>query len=451
MKKLLYIAIISLVVSSCDVFDVEPEASISDSAAITNASGLNAALAGLYAQMQGSYYSGDLFFLADVSSDIAQSVGTWDFYREMDTYVVNADNTEVQDLWAAIYQTVNQANNIIEAAPNVEDANQETRNNAQGEAYFARALAFFDAARIWGGTPNAYNEGGIPLPLAPSRAASFPSRASITDTYNQVEADLMQALNLLPEAVNRGRATKDAARALLARYSLYVEDYAQASTYATQVIDKTSSYSLIDDYAGIFTGKNTMESILELQFDNVNTSGVRFWYAPGAIGGRGELAAHDDFFNSIDDADERKQLFDFDAVSNFTYPTKYIKAGDIDNTHVLRIAEMYLIRAEADLLRGAGDPLADINAVRSRSNLGALDAVTLDDILDERKIELAFEGHRWFDLLRTGRAMDVLSSVPRSNTPGAPAQLTDQARQLFPIPTSELNVNENIVQNNAYK
>ena len=451
MKKLLYIAILSLVISSCDVFDVAPEASISDADAITNTSGLNAALNGLYAQLHGSYYSWDLFFLADVSSDIAPSVGNWDFYREMDTYVVNADNTEIRDLWSAIYQTVNQANNIIEAAPNVADANQNIRENAQGEAYFARALAFFDAARVWGGMPNAYNEAGIPLPLTPSREASFPSRATIGETYAQVESDLMQALSLLTEAVNRGRATKDAARALLARYYLYVENYGEASNYATQVINKTADYSLIPNYTDIFTGKNTSESILELQFDNINTSGVRFWYAPGAIGGRGELAVHDEFFESIDDADERKILFDFDAVGGFTYPTKYIKAGDIDNTHVLRIAEMYLIRAEADLLRGAGDPLADINAVRNRADLADLDAVTLDDILAERKIELAFEGHRWFDLLRTGRALDFLNSVPRTNTPGAPAQLTDATRQVFPIPNDELNVNPNLVQNNAYK
>jgi hypothetical protein len=450
MKKILFIGIISLVVSSCDVFDVQPEASISDSAAITNASGLNAALAGLYSQMQGSYYSGDIFFLADVTSDIAQSVGTWDFYREMDTYVVNADNTEILDLWDAIYDVVNQANNIIEAAPNVEDAPQEARDNAQGEAYFARALAFFDAARVWGGIPGAYSEAGIPLPLEPAREASFPSRASIDQTYSQVESDLMQALNLLPEALNRNRATKDAARALLARFYLYTENYAQASTYATQLIDD-SNYELVDDFTAIFSGKNTSESILELQFDNVNTSGVRFWYAPGAIGGRGELAAHDEFFASIDDADERKLLYDFDAVGGFTYPTKYIKAGDIDNTHVLRIAEMYLIRAEADLQRGAGDPLADVNAIRSRANLPDLDAVTLDDILNERKIELAFEGHRWFDLVRTGQALTVLNSVPRTNTPGDPAKLNDPARQLFPIPNSELNVNENLEQNNAYK
>jgi len=450
MKKLIYAAILSVAIFSCNVFDVEPEASISDDSAITNASGLNAALAGLYAQMQGSYYSGDIFFLADVTSDVAQSVGTWDFYREMDTYVVNADNTEILDLWDAIYDVVNQANNIIEAAPNVEDANQQARDVARGEALFARGLAFFDAARIWGGVPGAYAEMGVPLPLEPSREATFPSRPSIDQTYAQVEADLTEALALLPESVSRGRATRAAARALLARYYLYVKDYAQASSYATQLIEDPD-YELVEDFTAIYSGKNTTESIFEMQFDIVNTSGVRFWYAPGAIGGRGELAVHDEFYNSIEDADERKQLYALDEVGGFVYPTKYIKASDIDNTHVLRIAEMYLIRAEADLLRGAGDPLSDINAIRNRADLPDLEAVTLDDILEERKIELAFEGHRWFDLIRTGQAMDVLNSVPRTNTPGDPARLNDPARQLFPIPNSELNVNANLEQNNAYK
>jgi hypothetical protein len=150
MKKILFIGIISLVVSSCDVFDVQPEASISDSAAITNASGLNAALAGLYAQMQGSYYSGDIFFLADVTSDIAQSVGTWDFYREMDTYVVNADNTEILDLWDAIYDVVNQANNIIEAAPNVEDAQLRKSETMHREKLILPELWPFSTLPVFG-------------------------------------------------------------------------------------------------------------------------------------------------------------------------------------------------------------------------------------------------------------------------------------------------------------
>lgn len=459
MKKFIYIFIIFFALSSCEVFDTAPQESISDQGAISSASGLQAALGGLYSQMQDSYYGGDIFFLGDVSSDIAQSVGTWDFYREMDTYFVASDNTEVLDLWDAIYEVVNQANNIIESAPNVTDASQALINQSLGEAYFARGMAFFDAAKVWGGIPGVIGDLGVPLPLEPSREATFPSRASLDATYDQVEADLNQALNLLPEVNslsapdgnNRDRANKAAVRALLARYHLYMGNYAQASDFASQVIND-SKYALVENYADIFQGENTSESIFELQFNNADQSGLRFWYAPGALGGRGELAAHDDFYNAIPDNDARKALYGFDEVGDFVYPTKYFKAGDIDNAHVIRLAEMYLIRAEADLFESKGDPTADVNAIRTRAGLDPLDGpVTLDDILNERKVELAFEGHRWFDLIRTGKALEVLASVPRTNTPGDPAALTDANRQLFPIPNLELNANANLVQNAAYR
>ncbi len=453
MKKFIYLFAIIFTLAACDVFDTEPELSISDQVAITNASGLGAALGGLYNRIQSSYYSGDIFFLSDVSSDIAQSVGTWDFYREMDTYVIGADNTEVLDLWTAIYRVVNQANNIIASTPNVQDATQDLIDQSLGEAYFARGLAIFDAARIWGGVPGVIGDLGVPLPLEPSREATFPERASLDATYAQVGADLNQALNLLPEvnSFGAGRVNKAAARALLARYHLYLRNYGQASDFASQVIND-SKYSLLDDYADIFEGENTAESIFELQFNNANTSGLRFWYAPGAIGGRGELAAHDEFYEAIPDEDARKALFGFDDVGGFVYPTKYIKAGDIDNAHILRLGEMYLIRAEADLMESKGDPTADVNAIRTRAGLAPLDGpVTLDDILNEKKVELAFEGHRWFDLLRTGKAMEVLASVPRTNTPGDPASLSNPQRQLFPIPNLDLNANANLVQNAAYR
>jgi len=453
MKKFIYILIITVAFASCEVFDTAPQESISDEGAITSASGLQAALGGLYSQLQGSYYSGDIFFLSDVSSDIAQSVGTWDFYREMDTYVINADNGEVLALWDAIYEVANQANNIIAEAPNVEDASQELIDQSLGEAYFARGLAFFDAARIWGGIPGVIGDLGVPIPTEPSREASFPERPSLQATYDQVEADLNQALNLLPEtnSFGAGRVDKAAARALLARYHLYMGEYAQASDFASQVIND-GRFMLLPNIADVFAGENTAESIFELQFNNADQSNLRLWYAPGAIGGRGDLAAHDEFYNAIPDNDERKALFGFDEVGGFIYPTKYIKAGDIDNAHILRIAEMYLIRAEADLMENKGDPTADVNAVRTRSGLDPLAGpVTLDDILDERKVELAFEGHRWFDLLRTGRALTVLASVPRTNTPGDPAMLTDPQRQLFPIPNLDLNANANLVQNEAYR
>ncbi len=456
MKKLLYILILSIVAFSCDVFDVQPQASVDDSTAIVNAGGLTAAVNGLYDRLQTNYYNGDLFMVGDLSAEIAQSVGTWDFYREMDTYRVSPDNNENRDLFTAIYQVVNQANNIIEAAPGVSDATEAAINKALGEAYFARGLAFMDAAMLWGGIPGVYGTLGITLPLEPSRMPIELPRASLQETWAQIESDFQKALPLLPEASVStsgvpARITKAAARAMLARTYLYLKNYAQASDFATQVINDTK-FKLVDDYTAIFTGKLTTESIFELQFDNADQSGIRTWYIPTSAGGRGDLAAHDEFYNSIPADDERKKLYAFDNNAKFYYPTKYAKAGNIDNIHVIRLSEMYLIRAEADYLAGKGNPLADLNTVRGRANLAPLASISsIDDILNERKIEFAFEGQRWYDLLRTGKATTVLASVPRTNSPGAPATLADANRQVLPIPSAELNANPNTVQNDAYK
>ncbi|MDX1938996.1 MAG: RagB/SusD family nutrient uptake outer membrane protein [Saprospiraceae bacterium] len=451
MKKLLYILIISVVAFSCDVFDVEPEASVSDNAAITNAGGLKAAVNGLYDRLQSGYHNGRLFIAGDISTDISQSVGTWDFYREMDTYRVSPDNNENRDLFTAIYQVVNQANNIIAAAPGVADATDAVKNQSLGEAYFARGISFFDAAMYWGGIPGVYGTLGISLPLEPSREAVTLPRASIQETWDQIEADLQQAVSLLPETGAPARITKAAARGMLARMYLYLKEYGQASDFATQVINDTK-FKLPDDYTTVFTGKLSSESIFEMQFDNADQSAIRTWYIPTSAGGRGDLAAHDEFYNAIPAEDERKKLYAYDANAKFYYPTKYSKAGNIDNIHVLRLAEMYLIRAEADFLAGKGNPLADVNTIRVRANLAPLVAInSVDDILNERKVEFAFEGQRWYDLVRTGKALTVLASVPRNNSPGAPATLTDAKRQVFPIPSVELNANPNSVQNDAYK
>ncbi|MFN7115264.1 MAG: RagB/SusD family nutrient uptake outer membrane protein [Saprospiraceae bacterium] len=458
MKKLLYIISLSWLAFSCDVFDVAPEAAVADDTAINNIGGLNAAVNGLYDRLQGGggaantgYYNGRSFLANDLSADVAQSVGTWDFYREMDTYRVSPDNVENRDLFTTIYQVVNQANNIIAAAPGVSDATEAQKNNALGTAYFARGLAFMDAALLWGGIPGVYGTLGITLPLEPSRQAVALPRASLQETWAQIESDFQKALTLLPETGAPARISKPAAQAMLARVYLYLKNYEQASNFASQVIANTK-FQLVADYTAIFNNKLTAESILEFQFDNVDQNAIRTWYIPTSAGGRGDIAIHDEFYNAIPANDERKKLYAFDANSKFYYPTKYAKAGNIDNIHVIRLAEMYLIRAEADYLSGKGNPLADLNAVHTRADLPALTAITsIDDILNERKIEFAVEGQRWYDLLRTGKALTVLASVPRTNAPGAPATLAEANRQVLPIPSAELNANPNSVQNDAYK
>lgn len=472
--SVMLVAVLSLFASSCNEFLTRlPETEIADNTAITNRRGTEAAIAGMYNAVQGSTgqgnntgrgYSGRFQMIGDVSADISQSVGTWDFYREMDTYAVNADNQEIREYWLGAYRSVNQANNIIAAlqgsATPFPDLTEALRNRYLGEAYFVRALAFFDLTRTFGGVPNVYGEQGIPLPLEPSRGVTRPARASLQETWARIEMDLNQARTLLANApVDRTRANIAAVNALFARYHLYLRNWARAAEFATLVIADSARFRLMPTVAEIYANKNTNESILELQFNAANPSDARVWYAPGAIGGRGDLAAHDEFYRSIPDADARKSLFAFDNVTRFWYPTKYIKAGNIDNMHILRVAEMYLTRAEAiakgGLMGGQDAAIADLNRVRTRARLANYNAMsdgTVEQAIErERTLELMFEGHRFFDLARTGRALTVLASVPRTNSPSAPARLTVAGRQVMPIPNVELLNNPNLVQNSAYR
>ena len=451
-----------LMINGCKkVLNQQPQIYIPREISIINKKGAEAAVAGMYNELQnGSYYGRNFQIISDVSSDIAQSVGTWDFYREMDTYVVTDGNTENGNFWYRAYRAVNQANNVIAYVPQVSNAAEAEKNRYLGQAYFIRALAYFDLTRLYGGVPGVVGTLGVPLVLKPSiiiDETSFPSRPTLQSSYNQVESDLLKALELLPETSgdSRSQVVKGTARALLSRYYLYVNKPEQVIMYSTQVI-ADSKYALSPTFSNIFDNKLTGESIFELNFLASDQSGIRNWYFTSALSGRGDLAAHDSYYReaTADPKDSRGKYFAYDATSKFHYPTKYQKAGNIDNIHVIRIAEMYLNRAEARAktndLTGA---LADLNRIHMRAGSDALNITgatqLLTAILQERKLEFAEEGHRFFDLVRTGQAMTKLVQVERRN--GPPTSLTNGGRQVFPIPSFEINSNKNMVQNEAYK
>lgn len=463
--KIACVCLALAVLNACNVLDQEPETQISDQTAFTDEKSAQAALAGLYHQLQaGGYYGRNFQIISDVSSDISQSVGTWDFYRELDTYQLDASNLEVTNFYTAAYRAVNQANNIIASVPGI-NMPQANKDNIIGQAYFVRALAFFDLNRVFGGVPNVHGDKSVVLPLNPSRGVSdalFPSRPVLIEGYNQVEADLLQALSLLPEqqssiANTRARAVKGTARALLSRLHLYLKNYPQVIDFSSQVIED-GKYTMVDDFLAIFSTDFSTESIFELEFIAADQSGMRFWYFPGARGGRGELAVHEQFIEKIqeDQNDVRGKMFGFDAVQGVYYPTKYQKPGNIDNAHIIRVSEMYLNRAEAYAQSTSTLDLAinDLNAVKQRANAALYSGPTtqqavLLEIEKERKFEFAFEGHSFFDLVRTGRAMTVLTDVRRKNSV-APVSLDQPWKQILPIPRDELLSNPNMTQNPNY-
>jgi hypothetical protein len=452
-----------MLVSACDVLELEPATQISTNQAFANIGSAQGVVNGMYNNVQG-VYDWHQQVISDVASDVSQQIDTWDALINIDEFNTTPDNSEVSDLYTTLYRCIDIANNVIAKVPAIDGA-EATKNDLIGQAYFVRALSYFELVRFWGGIPNAYQEEGVVVKLTPSEGiseADFAARASVAATYAQVESDLLDALDLLPEdrgnnLQNRARATKGAVRALLARYYLYNHDWAQAETYATAVIDDTK-YKLFDSFENIFKTKNTTESVFELQYNNNDVSGLRNWHFPTSLSGRGGVALHDATYQEMiaDPNDVRGKLTAKNTATNTFYTTKWSTAGNADNVAVIRIAEMWLIRAEARTeigtdLTGAA---TDLNAIRTRAGVGNTPAATQaelrDAILAERKLEFIGEGHRWFDLIRTGKAMTALSNVKRSKGSQTSYALGDPRRQIFPFPNIEVLTNTVLQQNSAY-
>lgn len=465
MKNFKFFTVIGLVVMmGCDVLNQEPQTSISEDIAIRDQKSAEAALNGLYNQLQADdYYGSNIQILSDVTSDISQSVGTWDFYREMDTYVTSAGNLENRNLWTQAYAAINHANNIIADVPGLEETPKEIKDQILGEAYFIRGLAYFDLTRTFGGVPGISGTLGVPLVTEPSRRIdenSFPSRASIEESYAQAASDLEQARSLLSGFTNPNRASEAAAVALLTRLNLYTQNFEQAETFATQVLEDYD-FQLMENFSDIFINENTPEAIFELAFNTTDGNDIRFWYFPSSAGGRGDIAMHESYAKMVmaRSDDERGNLIAFDSNVGVFYTTKYQKSGNDDNIQILRLAEIYLNRAEARVRKSSPDldgALSDLNTIRNRAGLADTTGAGVDSpeeifeaITFERGIEFIEEGHRWFDLVRTGRALEMLSSVDRLNSD--PVSLMNPGRMVFPIPSRDIDANENLEQNEAYK
>jgi hypothetical protein len=464
MKNKLYAAglVLLLLPAGCDVLEQTPQGQISTSQAFANENAANGALNGLYNQVQ-AVYDWRVQCIGDLASDITQSVDTWDAFINIDEYVTTRDNSEIEDLYTVLYRAVNQANAIVAEVPRL-NLLPEKENDLLGQAYLVRGLMYFELARFWGGIPGVYGQWGVVIRTTPSSGiddGSFGARASLADTYAQVRSDAENALALLPEtrngaAADRGRVVKSTARAVLSRLHLYLRAYALSEQYASLVI-ADDRYRLVTPYETIFRTKNTAESVFEVQYGVNDVSGMRNWYYPALAGGRGGLALHDAFYQELtaNPDDARGRLTAYNANGKVYYPTKYNTPGNSDNTHVIRIAELYLNRAEARAQLGnLAGAAADLNAVRQRAGLAQTAASTREELLDaimqERKLEFFQEGHRWFDLVRTGKAVEVLTNLKR-NAGSRAVSLATPARQVFPFPTSEVLTNPNLEQNEAYR
>ena len=429
--------------SACKkVLDTQSELYLDQSQSIVDKRSAQAALVGAYNALSQNTYQGNTFrYITNLLSDNIKWVGNTPTNREFDVYAVFATNSRVQELWTAIYETTNIANNIIQKVPLINDVtlDQNERNKERGEAFFLRALCYFDLVRLWG---------NVPIVTKATQTASDAkdiTNSSPEQVYQFIQSDLDSAEALLPVTINRNRANQYTAKALKARLYLYQNNWAKAEDYATQVINDSADFKLTNPYSQFYAAKNSSESIFEVDYtiNNKNTYATN-WFQNPTTGGKKEFLPTDDFIALLKDPNTgggRSALIF--TVGGVTYGNMNFKiaTGD-DQSYVLRLAEMYLIRAEAKAEQlKLTEGLSDLNVIRKRANVPLIPTVStkdelIDKILLERRVELAYECHRWFDLIRKGKAQQVLG-------------ITDPNKLLLPIPRQEVLIG-NLTQNQGY-
>ena len=419
------------------LLDESPSDQLPADQAITDARGARSALAGAYAALQSdSYYGGDFVFFGDLPTDNADFTGTSQAYAAADANQFRADNATVKDIWDAIYDGINRVNLILEKVPALTDLEQTEKDSILGEAHFLRALHYHNLVRLYGDVPLR-----LTSPQSVEEAAEI-TRSPVADVYTQILADLNEAETLITFAEPATEATAGAVDALQARVQLYRGDYAAAIAEADEVIG--AGYELAPAYGDLFDaeGQDTPEDIFKVIFTAQQFNFLGFEYFSSDEGGDGLLAPSQNIIDAYEPDDARLAwsifINDDDVISGSKYPT----TAGAEDFHVIRFAEVLLIKAEAQArlndLAGAVDTY---NPIRERAGLEpAGDVSTQEEVLAaidlERRLELAFEGDRWADLVRTGRAVDVL---------GIPV-----TQALYPIPLQETIVAPGITQNPGY-
>lgn len=417
-----------------------------------------AVMTGIYAHLAtGGFAGGDYFsgisFVSGVSSD---EFTNYDNYKEQ-FYRCNinpAANPSLNEVWKTPYTAIYNTNALLEGLDASTAITGPVKERLTGEAKFIRAFAYFYLVNLFG---------DVPLHLTTDyRANAQASKTERAKIYHQIISDLEDAKQLLPEAYPTGqriKPNKAVAVALLARVYLYTRDWEKAEAAATGVIDN-SAYSLLPDLQNVFL-KNSGEAIWQLMptQQGYNTWEGYFFAIVSNPAAAGQITLSEALLQAFEPGDARKTNWTnsyTEGSNTWYYPYKYkvseYNAPLTEYSMVLRLAEQYLIRAEARAQQNKlADAISDIDSVRHRAQLplihdtdpGIGKEALLEAILHEKMTELFSEwGHRWLDLKRTQKADEVLKDLKAPNW-----QLDDT---LYPIPQDEILNNPRITQNKGY-
>lgn len=447
-KKLIATLTTSLLLgtfSSCNILEKQkPQVSLATETVFSNTAGARAALTGCYGGLTSINYYGLRYpIFADMLADNLAHSGTFPSFAEFFNRNLLPQNTEVTSMWTALYDAINRTNNFVVGAEalNSEDFKAEKAASI-AEARGLRGFHYANLVRYWG---------GVPIVLTPTTSTS-PSALNVTrateaEVYKQALEDLTFAETNAPDpgAASAGKLNKLVASALKSRVHLYTKEWQLALDAANRVIN-SRRYSLVSSYRALYDAKNGAETIWELQFDTNNTNQFAFFFFPAAAGGRNEMRPATSLPGAYETGDTRRAASI--GQTGGTLPvgavTKYFRiATSNDNIHLIRYAEVLLNAAEAQNELGrTTEAVALVNQIRQRAGLAPSTAATQADVRlaieRERRVEFAFEGHRWFDIKRTDRLQGALNVNP-----------ADKVRFL-PIPFRETINNPNMKQNEGY-
>ena len=472
------VVLITALLSSCseEFLDLKPISTATSDNFYQTADDFKNAVNGGYAGLQAAGLTGNSYIFGEIASDntVAVASGSVTDQDEFDRFYIKTTNPFISGRWNDAYSVIARYNTILDKIGSV-TMDETLKNRYMAETKFLRAIVYFTLVQTFGDVPL------ILKPVAtPDEGYSF-GRSPKADVYVQIEKDLTEAESVLPvsyPAADIGRATKGAAKAYLGKVYLTQKKYAPAVAKLKEVID-LGIYALLPSYADVFrvANKNNKESVFDVQYKSGGAGEGNAWpnsFAPQnsgnaviAFGGDGNNQPTTDIINAYEPGDLRK---DISVASSYTnaagqvIPDRFIKKyydvpvaknDNGNNIPLIRYADVLLMYAEAlneVSFQPAGDAFTYLNLIRTRVGLAKKTAAEIPTqqafrlaMEQERRVELAFEGYRWFDLVRTDRAITVLNS--KKDQIRLVTDLTAN-NLIFPIPQSQIDINKDKIKQN---
>jgi hypothetical protein len=457
MKKLknIFIALGILFLGfSCTSEDLDPTLEqIKDISSIASVEDLSGLLKGAVDRMTSSVYYGRDFIITDeIRGDNVFANGNSGRFQTQGTLEYLPDNNP--GIWTQAYAVIASANIIINADPNELEGDQSEALYIQGQAKIIRALAHFDLLRNYGQQYiNGGGDAGVPVITEFAGDNLNPSRNTTSEVYTAIYNDLQTAFDQMSDQfdnrANKTLPSKYTAKALESRVAIYNGEWSRAQS-AAQAVVNSDIYSVIspDSYVASFAIDNTDNSIFELAYDNVDNLGgnsLGFIYKGEVYGDIEVLPTTPDIY---EEGDVRADIITTDEGGNIRNSGKYPELNGWDNVNIIRYEEVLLNLAEALFEQndndGAVAALNQITSMRGASEYSG--TITKEDILNERRKELMFEGFRFFDLARNGLPIEKFSDL-QNIVETVPA---GDYRYALPIPIVEMDANSNMTQNTGY-